>query len=236
MAGLGPKRRQPIIAIDGPAGAGKSTVARLLAKKLDMVYLDTGSMYRSFTAKVLGEGLVGSNLSEIEGLAQRSIVRVERDPADPHRLRVLLDGEDLSDEIRSPEVSEHVSLVSSIPAVRTIMTEVQREVAREGGVIVEGRDIGTEVLPDADFKFYITASFEERCRRRLKELRDKDYRICSSEVKENIRHRDEVDSGRDVGALRMADDAIAIDTTGMSVEQVVEAMLRRIREGSGDTG
>lgn len=234
VTGLGSKRR-PIIAIDGPAGAGKSTVARFLAHKLNMVYLDTGSMYRSFTVKVLEEGLDTSNYSGIGELARKSKITIEKDPADPHRLRVLLDGEDMADKIRSPEINDHVSAVSRVPEVREVMVRLQRDAAREGGVILEGRDIGTEVLPDADFKFYITASLEERCLRRFKELRAQEYVVSPPEVEENIRQRDETDSRREIGALRQAKDAIVIDTTGMSVDEVVGRMAERILEEPGDT-
>lgn len=226
------QRPGPIIAIDGPAGAGKSTVARSLARRLRLTYLDTGAMYRALTLKALREH---HDLEDGPGLAEMARemeVRGEyrRGMRPPHRF--FLDGEDVTSAIRSREVSAHVSEVSSHPEVRREMVRKQRDWAVEGGLVAEGRDVGTVVFPQADYKFFITASLRERARRRYREMRREGYQVTLRAVEQEMVRRDHLDSTRKVNPLRRAPDAVVIDTTGMKVSQVVQEILRRMEMGT----
>lgn len=221
-----------IIAVDGPAGSGKSTIARRLAKMLRYRYLDTGAMYRAVTWGALVRGIdpALADPSKLVKLA-RSVrieleaARVGADSTDVDRGRVFLDGHDVTDAIRSPVVSEKVSLVARVPGVREVLAAEQRKLAAPGGIVVDGRDIGTVVLPDADLKLYVTASLSERARRRWAELRERGFNVDLAELEDQIRRRDEMDSGREVSPLRRAVDAIVIDTTDMSVEMAIERVM-----------
>ena len=215
------------VAIDGPAGAGKSTVARSLARELGYVYIDTGAMYRALTLKALQKGIPLGAQTALVKLAQNTHIHFEYRPDSQ---RTICDGQDVSNAIRSPEVSEAVSTVAAYPAVRQIMVKEQRGLAEGGAVVMDGRDIGTCVLPDADFKFYLTASLEERSRRRLEEMRARGYEPDLARIKAEIRERDEKDSSREVGALAIQADSIVIDTSELSVDQVVDTMLAVVRE------
>lgn len=214
------------VAIDGPAGAGKSTVARRLARELGYVYIDTGAMYRALTLKALQEGIPLSAQTALVKLAQNTHIHFEYRP---DFQKTVCDGQDVSNDIRSPEVSEAVSTVAAYPEVRQIMVEEQRGLAQGAAVVMDGRDIGTCVLPDADFKFYLTASLEERSRRRLEEMRARGYDPDPEKIRNEISERDEKDSGREVGALKIQPDSIVIDTSKLSVDQVVEKMLALVR-------
>ncbi|MBE3576648.1 MAG: (d)CMP kinase [Limnochordales bacterium] len=220
------------IAVDGPAGAGKSTIARRLAKVLRYRYLDTGAMYRAVTWRALTQGIdpARADPGELVEVARFARIDLEaaREGADCTALdrgRVFLDGNDVTDAIRSPVVSEKVSLVARVPGVREVLASRQRELAASGGIVVDGRDIGTVVLPDADLKIYVTASLHERARRRWTELRDRGFDVNLAELEEQIRRRDEIDSSREVAPLRRAADAIVIDTTGISVEAAIERVM-----------
>ncbi|BDG60438.1 (d)CMP kinase [Caldinitratiruptor microaerophilus] len=215
-----------MIAIDGPAGAGKSTVARLVAARLGYLYVDTGAMYRAVTLKALREGV---DPGDAEALARlvRDIDLVLEPGAEG--VRVRLDGEDVTAEIRRPEVSRAVSAVAAVPAVRDRMLELQRALARQGGVVMDGRDIGSRVLPWADRKIFITASLAERARRRQRELAEAGVHASLQEVEAEIARRDHLDSTRPHSPLVQVPDAIVIDTTGLTVDEVVTRVLDHCR-------
>jgi cytidylate kinase len=207
-----------VIAIDGPAGAGKSTVARALAKRLGLTYLDSGAMYRSAGLAALRAGL---DLDDEDGLAELANGLDIGFSGD----RVLLGGEDVTEAIRAPEVSVVASRVSVHPAVRKAMVGRQRALIATGDHVVEGRDIGTVVAPDADLKLYLTADGDERARRRAAETGESFDRVRSEQAA-----RDARDSGREHGALRVADDAVELDTTGLTVDEAVERIAAVARE------
>ena len=211
-----------IIAIDGPAGSGKSTVSRIVAKKLALLYIDTGAMYRALTLKAMRCCLDLQDESALVSLAKSTKIELEEND----KLRVLLDGEDVSLAIRMPEVTANVKYIARVPGVRHEMVALQRSIGQKhGGAILEGRDIGTVVFPDADYKFYLDASPEERAKRRCKELIKSGQNASVDAVKEDILTRDDSDMKRSVGALRKCDDAIFIDTTGLSIDGVTKKML-----------
>lgn len=215
------------IAIDGPAGAGKSTIARLLAEKLGFIYIDTGAMYRALTLKALRNGVDLDNEDEL----CRLVIHTDIDfYHGENGQKVICDGEDVSEDIRKPEVSAHVSKVASLPGVRKIMVERQKRLADKVSVVMDGRDIGECVLPDADYKFFLTASIEERASRRKKELEEKGYAVDLETMKEELKKRDEADANRQVGALKILKDSIVIDTSYMSIEEVINNMLKIIGE------
>lgn len=216
------RARRLTVAIDGPAGAGKSTVARMVAERLGYVYIDTGAMYRAITLKALRLGTDLDDPDALGALVAASRVTLERGPSGE---RVLLDGEDVTGLIRTPEVSRHVSAVAAVPAVRDRLVEWQREIARGGGVVMDGRDIGSHVLPWADRKFFLTASLEERARRRQAELAAAGHSVSVAELAADIARRDHLDSTRAVSPLVRVADAILIDTTGLPVEEVVNRVL-----------
>lgn len=219
------------IAIDGPAGAGKSTVARRVAERLHIRYLDTGAMYRAMALYAMRCGVPVQDEAAVERVLRDADIRV-RYTEDGQR--VLLAGEDVTDGLRTPELSMAASDVSAHRAVRVKLTELQREVARENDVVMDGRDIGTNVLPDTPYKFYLTASVEERARRRLLELEARGAAAGTlADVAREIEQRDYNDSHRAYMPLRQAEDALYIDSTGMTVEEVTEAVLHRVREVGG---
>ncbi len=213
-----------IIAIDGPAGAGKSTVARLLAKELNFLYLDTGAMYRAITLKAINNNIDVKNQGSIIEIAKDSDIQLENNP--DGSIKLLLDGIDVSKDIRHPRVTRHVSDVAKIKEVRQIMLSLQRKLGKMSDSVLDGRDIGTVVFPDADKKFYIDADFSERSMRRYKELKQMGQQIALEDVESDLRNRDHIDSNREVAPLKKADDAIYIDTTNMSIADVVSTMLK----------
>lgn len=214
--------KQKVIAIDGPAGAGKSTVARLVAEKLGFVYIDTGAMYRAVTCQVLAENLTLDDQTAISALAGKVSVRLTRDDAGLH---VWLDGRDVTTEIRTPEVTAAVPHVSQIGAVREAMVRLQREMAANGEVVLDGRDIGSIVVPAACAKVFLTASVAERARRRWQEMKDKGYEQDLSVLQQEMELRDRQDCERELSPLIQAADAVLLDTTGMSVEDVVAGII-----------
>lgn len=212
-----------IIAIDGPAGAGKSTVARILAKKLGFLYVDTGAMYRALTLKILENNVAISDELRINALAQK--VRIDlRNNADGS-LSVILDGRDVSLEIRQAQITQFVSDVAKIKTVRQVLVAMQRDLGARGDCVLDGRDIGTVVFPDARKKFFIDASKGVRVGRRFKELKGLGQDIAINDVEKDLSNRDKIDSTREASPLRRAEDAVYIDTTDLSIEQVVDKML-----------
>ena len=202
-----------VIAVDGPAGAGKSTVSKIVAARLGYTYIDTGAMYRAVGLKL---AKTGAELAEIvDG------IEIELDD----KARVFLDGQEVTAEIRTPEISRLASDVSKFGFVRKKLTELQRKMAERGSVIMDGRDIGTEVLPNADVKIFLTATLDERARRRFEELKAKGQAADFDAVKAEIAARDKQDSEREIAPLRQADDAVLVDSTSLTIEQVVAQIL-----------
>ncbi len=216
-----------IIAIDGPAGTGKGTVAKMIAKKLNYTYIDTGAMYRSITLKMLRENILFTETSRIEKLLAETEIKFKNINQEQH---VFLDGEDVSDLIRKQNVNENVSQVSSIKIIRIKMVELQRKLGEFGNVIMEGRDITTVVFPNADVKIYLDADVETRAKRRFNELIQKGNNITYKEVLENVKIRDKNDMEKEYGALKVADDAIVIDTTNLTPEEVCKEINNIIAE------
>ena len=221
------KTKRWIIAIDGPSGAGKSTVAKLLAKRLGYVVLDTGAMYRAVAFRAKQTGLCLEDEESLSRLA--SSLRVTFLTRN-EELRVLCDGEDITEAIRSPDMSSLASDISKREGVRNALVRMQREMGRVGGVILEGRDIGTVVFPDADVKFYLDADAEERARRRTEELIGKGVKVTFQETLEDVIRRDRSDMTRAISPLRKAKDAVVIDSTHLSAEEVVENMIHLIHQ------
>jgi cytidylate kinase len=222
------KRVRPVVAIDGPVGAGKSTVARELARALGFTYVNTGAMYRA-VAVALSEAGVKSDSAGVEKKVE-SVLQSAHVGFDGER--ITLNGRDISNIISNPEVSDLASRFSALGPVRARMRELQRAAGEKGGVVMEGRDIGTAVFPDAEFKFYLDAQVEVRAERRWAELRAKGVAADRGEVLRQLVERDRRDSARELAPLRRADDAIVIDTTGLSIAEVVERLKSRVQSRS----
>lgn len=218
--------RPLIIAIDGPSGAGKSTLGRMLARDLSLLYIDTGSMYRAVALAV-----IEATINETDDVAVGSLAeRIEIDlKGDPDSLRVILEGSDVTERIRDDDVTNISSIISTIPAVRRAMVRRQRELG-ERGAVMNGRDIGTIVFPDADVKFFLTAALPERAQRRLAEEREHNPTATYEQTLADITERDRRDTTRADSPLVVADDAIVIDSTGMQIEEVFEKMMIIVRE------
>jgi len=215
------------IAIDGPAGAGKSTVAKILAKRLNILYLDTGAMYRTVAYGVLQANADPEDHEQVLNIIDFIDISVKYSD---DKQRMYLDSKDVTEAIRTAEISRAASTIAVIPKVRLRLVEMQRNIARQHSVVLDGRDIGTYVLPDADVKFYLEAALEERGRRRWKEMQECGDNLTLQSVTDDIRLRDLNDSSRDFAPLSKAHDAIALDTTDKTIEQVVEVMLKCIFE------
>lgn len=218
-----------VIAIDGPAGAGKSTVARLIAKEMGYTYLDTGAMYRAITDKVIRSEISLLAADKIGIIAEETSFKLHKANGD---YILLVDDVDVSERLRSPEVNKAVSVVAENERVRMALVAIQRELAKQGEVVLDGRDIGSFVLPDAQWKFFLDASIEERAKRRYEELVEKGYQVSYAEVVEEVKARDRKDSTRVLAPLKRADDAILIDTSNLEVMEVVDAIVSICRRGA----
>ena len=218
--------RRPVIAIDGPAGSGKSTVAKLVAQRLGFLYIDTGAMYRALTLKALRIKADLNDEAKLGALARATGIELKRSGSS---LKVYLDGEDVTSEIRTPEITNNVKYIARAKPVRECMVAKQRKLGEEGGTVMEGRDIGTVVLPNADKKFYIDASFEIRAGRRHKELKESGATLTEDEVRKDLKIRDESDFNRAIGPLKKAGDAILVDTTDLTIEGAVDKVLGLIK-------
>lgn len=210
------------IAIDGPAAAGKSTVAKVVAKKLSYVYIDTGAMYRTITYAALEQKVDIENEEQLMEVVKN--VKIEFQQGENTQL-VFLNGQDVSEVIRTPEVTNRVSIVAKHRLVREEMVRRQQELAEKGGVVMDGRDIGTHVLPDAEVKIFMLASVEERAERRHLENMNKGFDSNLEQLKEEIAQRDKLDSEREVSPLKKANDALELDTTSLSIEEVVQKIM-----------
>lgn len=217
------------IAIDGPAGAGKSTIAKMAAAKLGYIYVDTGALYRAVALYIKENAIPDEDIEKSLEKADVSLKFIDGSQ------RVYLGGRDVSDLIRTPEISMEASRTSPIPAVREHLFDTQQRIARENNVIMDGRDIGTVVLPNADVKIFLTASAEERANRRFKELSEKPDCPTYDEILRDIIQRDHQDMHRETSPLKQADDAVLVDTTSMNLEESAEAILRIVQEKTGRT-
>lgn len=215
------------VAIDGPAGAGKSSISRIAAKKLGFIYVDTGALYRAVGLKFSLAGADTSLNCDIDGILADTTVDIRFKDGEQ---RVYLDSRDVSEEIRTPTASMMASAVSARPQVRAFLLEMQRRLARENNVVMDGRDIGTVVLPDAEVKIYLTASAEVRAKRRLKELTEKGEIVTFKEVYDDMVKRDYDDMHREIAPLKQAEDAVLADTTDCNLEESVELILKIVNE------
>lgn len=226
-------RRKPIVTIDGPVGSGKSTVARLLADRLGFFYIDTGAMYRAAAWKTLRAGLDPEDRASVGVLIEETRIELKRAE---NGNRVHCDGQDVTNEIRRPEVSRATSPIADNPVVRHQLVALQREMGRAGGVVMEGRDIGTVVFPDAEIKFFLDARPEERARRRTEELCAAGLDVSYADTLRDLLERDRRDRDRSIGALRVAEGATIIDSSNLCVDEVVaqlEKSVRRLQVNGG---
>ena len=222
---------QLVVTIDGPAGSGKSTVGKALAEKISYVYLDTGALYRAVAYRAHNEKIMPGDGAHLSKLCNEIVISLEtRDGG----LRIIIDGDDVTDKIRTEEIGLLASRISAVPIVRESLLSIQREVGSTGGIVAEGRDMGTVVFPRADIKFYLVADVIERSRRRYDELIERGESVDFEEIYRGLLVRDEQDSGRSIAPLRAAEDAVIIDTTYRSIDEVVDTMKRIIEERCGN--
>lgn len=217
-----------IIAIDGPAGAGKSTIARAVARRLGYLFINTGAMYRAVAWKALQMGVSLDDASGVGRLAYDSLIELT---GEVDSMRALIDGRDITSEIATPQVGQAASIVSAIPAVRCALVARQQEMGRAGGVVIEGRDIGTQVFPEAEVKIYLDASSEARAQRRFAEDTERGVAVASlKQMKAEIEERDHRDKTRADSPLTQAEDAIYIDSSAMTIDEVVEKILKIVKQ------
>lgn len=219
------------IAIDGPAGAGKSTIAKIVAERLNYIYVDTGAMYRAVTLRALQQHVDLKDEQALTGLAAST--RIELSSGCNKSTRIFIDGKEVSLEIRAPEVSRNVSIVARVPGVRKELVNQQRRMAESSNVVMEGRDVGTVIVPDAQVKVFLTASVNERAKRRRKDLAGQGFMITLVDMIEEINERDKLDSSRAIAPLVPATDAKVIDSSKMQMHNVVELILELVRRRSG---
>ena len=216
-----------VIAIDGPAGSGKSTVSKMLARALGLLYIDTGAMYRALTLKAMRDKLDLEDGPCLTSLAKSAKIDLKEEKG---VLKIFLDGEDVTGLIRTPELTGNVKYIARVPGVRAEMVRLQRSIGGRGGAVLEGRDIGTVVFPAANYKFYLDADHDQRAKRRYKELVELGAKVSLDDIRKDVSTRDHSDMTRSVGALKRADDAIFIDTTKLSIDGVVEKLLSYIKK------
>lgn len=216
------KMNKITIAIDGPAASGKSTTAREVARRLGYTYIDSGAMYRAVTLKALRKNISVDDSEKIAGMAKQLELQFGRNDS---KTVIYMDGEDVSEKIRTPQIDQNISPVAANPAVRLIMVQKQRAIGKEGGIVMDGRDIGTVVFPNADLKIFMQATVQERALRRKKEQEQKGVKINLDKVVSDIEYRDQQDSTRNHGPLLKAEDAVEIDTTRLTVEQQIGKIL-----------
>ncbi|MCM8807835.1 MAG: (d)CMP kinase [Candidatus Omnitrophica bacterium] len=221
-----------VVAIDGPAGAGKSTVAKIVAKKLKFLYIDTGAMYRALTLKAMKLGIPWNEKEKLIEMAKNTKIEL----LDNDKYRVLLDGEDVSEEIRKEEVSKNSDYVASILEIRQILWGKQRDFREKYNIVMEGRDIGSKVFPDAQLKIFLDASVEERAKRRYLQLKGMGIEINLEEIKKEIIKRDERDKNREIAPLIKSDDYYYIDTTNLTIEEVVEKIIKLYEKKKEERG
>ena len=214
-----------VIAIDGPSAAGKSTIGKLLAKALDYTYIDSGAMYRAIALKLHRNNISLDDVAAVEAALAGSSISFRRRGDE---LRTILDGEDVSEQIRTPVISQLASASSALPVVRRALVRMQQEMGKKGGVVMDGRDIGTVVFPHAERKFFLDASLQERAQRRFRELQAKGMPVTLEQVSAEMKQRDRNDSTRKHSPLRKAEDAILIDSTDLSIAQVVRKIRREV--------
>ena len=225
MAKFALMKKKPVIAIDGYSSTGKSSISKEIAKKLELIHIDTGALYRGITFFALENCLNDQQEIDIKSLFSKlNEINLEFVPNN-NVLELFLNGKNINQEIREPRVSNNVSIIAKQPEVRDFLLEFQRNLAAKGGVIMDGRDIGTVILPNADFKFFVTASPEERAKRRFLELQHLGIEASYEEVYQNLVSRDKIDSERDVAPLKQADDAILIDNTILNKQETIELIL-----------
>lgn len=222
-------KRPLIIAIDGPAGSGKSSTAKALAKYLKVPFIDTGAMYRAVTLKAMQEGVPFTDTKKLVGISKTC--RIQLVGKDPAKQKVFLDGKNVTKKIRLPELTKNVFYVAQEPLIRQELVKKQRQLGKKEGGVMEGRDIGTVVFPDADFKFYFEASPAVRARRRWKELLEAGQNITCEQVLKDIKKRDKTDTGRKEGPLKQAKDAFLIDTSSLTIDQTIDRMMAIIQPG-----
>ena len=210
-----------VIAIDGPAGAGKSTIAKRLADTIGYTYIDSGAMYRTITLKALRENIPMKKKDMLISMAEQTDIEF-------HENSIYLDGRAVNTEIREEDVNRNVSYIAAIPEIRKLLVDIQRKISMNKNVVMDGRDVGTVIFPNADLKFYITASVEERAERRYKELKQKGYEAEIKDIRSQIEKRDYIDSTRSDSPLKAASDAIIIDTTGKSIDEVLNEVVSYI--------
>ena len=216
-----------VVAIDGPAGTGKGTVAKIISEKLNLINIDTGAMYRAVTLEMINKNIGLEDEEKIEKILEKIKIELENKEG---RHIVLLNGEDVTEKIRQPEVTKLVSQASAIKQIRLKMSDFQRKLGQNNKIVMEGRDIGTYVFPNADVKIYLDADVEERAKRRYIQNQEKNIAMSYEEILENIKKRDENDKNKEIGALKKAEDAIIIDTTNLTVEQVIQKVEQIIKQ------
>ncbi len=222
-----PAEKKYKIAIDGPAASGKSTTAQRVARRLGYTYIDSGAMYRALTYYIILENVDSDDEEQVVTLARRLDIKFDYLP---DKLRTLIDGRDVTAEIRHPQVDELISKISAYRGVRSIMVEKQRRLAAAGGIVMDGRDIGTVVLPDAEIKIFMQADLKNRAQRRHKELHGRGIKADLRDIEKEIKQRDRLDSSREIAPLKKAGDALVIDTSSLSIDQQVEKVLELVRD------
>ncbi|MBR3002180.1 MAG: (d)CMP kinase, partial [Clostridia bacterium] len=211
-----------VVAIDGPAGTGKGTVTKIVAEKLNLIYIDTGAMYRAVTLKALKNNIMPDEIQKIEGILKDISITLNRQDS---KQQVLLDGEDITEEIRTTQVDNYVAKFAAVKLIRDKMTPLQREMKSQGNIIMEGRDVGTIVFPDAEVKIYLDATVEERANRRYKQNIEKGIECNYEEILAGIKERHILETTREIAPLRQADDAVYLDSTKLSIDEVVEKII-----------